>query len=732
MSSTNQTKILVRDLWKEFPDHNRRSGAQAAQREKTIPVLENINLSVQEGEFVCIVGPSGCGKSTLLNIIGGFLPATGGEVLIDGEPVERPDVKRIFIFQENGIFPWLTVEDNVGFGLQDKPAKEKAAIVTHYIEMVGLTGFEKSYPREISGGMKQRVEIARALAANPDVLYMDEPFGALDFLTRLRMRAELSEIWQREKKTILFVTHDVEESVQLADRVVVMNRRPATISTIINVELPRPRDLDAPEYLAIRDEIFEIMGLEHSGIGVGQESGAVTTAKEATQVARGSLRPKKLDAEVIIIGGGPAGSVLGAYLARAGIDHFIVDKAHHPRAHVGESLSCSATRVLKEIDFMSVMERERFIARHGVSLTSWRGSEQIDLSIKELGAAAQAYQVDRAHFDALLLRHAGELGSRVFSGAEVERVDFNRQGIVTGLTAKLGSSRFPLKARLVVDASGQRALLGRQLGLLKPSQGVPQFSVHSWFKNVDRGHQSVATNTHFHLLPLPRGWVWQIPINDHVTSIGVVLDHNQFVTSGEEVTAFFDWAISLNPVLAQRMSRAERLHEFRMDGNYSHSMESCTGDRWLMVGDAACFIDPIFSGGVGWAIHTARLAAAAIIDALASDVVSRSAFVGYEQKVNRAADLWRGFVQLFYEVVPIFGSVIAKQEHRAQFLRLCEGEIYDEDAATALEQLRHAFHCIQTTPEHPLQTLLRDAAIIPPHVRQSAALKGFVDLALTK
>ncbi len=139
--------------------------------------------------------------------------------------------------------------------------------------MVGLKGFEKSYPREISGGMKQRVEIARALAANPDILFMDEPFGALDFLTRLRMRAELVQIWQREKKTVLFVTHDVEESVQLADRIVVMSPRPATIRTIIDNRLPRPRDLDAPEYLSMRDEIFEIMGLDHSGQAAADPAG---------------------------------------------------------------------------------------------------------------------------------------------------------------------------------------------------------------------------------------------------------------------------------------------------------------------------------------------------------------------------------------------------------------------------------------------------------------------------
>lgn len=226
-----------------------------------IHVLEDVNAEVQPGEFVCIVGPSGCGKSTLLNIIGGFLHSTSGEALVEGEPVQGPDPRRIFVFQENGVFPWLPVRENIGFGLRNKTEAEKEQIVAHYTEMVGLTGFENAYPRELSGGMRQRVEIARALAANPDIIYMDEPFGALDFITRLKMRADLVRIWQSEKKTILFVTHDIEEAVQLADRVFVMSRRPATISETVVIDLPRPRDLDSRGYIEKRDHIFRSMGM---------------------------------------------------------------------------------------------------------------------------------------------------------------------------------------------------------------------------------------------------------------------------------------------------------------------------------------------------------------------------------------------------------------------------------------------------------------------------------------
>ncbi len=244
--------IHIRDLWMSFP------GQRAGQQ---IHVLERINLEVAEGEFVCLVGPSGCGKSTLLNIVGGFLPQTRGEALVEGEPVHGPDARRIFVFQENGVFPWLTVRENIGFGLGRKSVEEREKTVAHYTEMVGLTGFESAYPRELSGGMRQRVEIARALAANPDIIYMDEPFGALDFITRIKMRSDLTRIWQAEKKTILFVTHDIEEAVQLADRVLVMSHRPATIQTVIDIDLPRPRDLDSPGYLHKRDAIFQAMGM---------------------------------------------------------------------------------------------------------------------------------------------------------------------------------------------------------------------------------------------------------------------------------------------------------------------------------------------------------------------------------------------------------------------------------------------------------------------------------------
>jgi ABC-type nitrate/sulfonate/bicarbonate transport system ATPase subunit len=226
-------------------------------------VLDDVDLDVPEGEFVCLVGPSGCGKSTLLNIVGGFLRPTRGEVVIDGERVRGPDPRRVFVFQERGVFPWLTVEGNIGFGLRGLPRDEQARRIAHYVSLVGLAGFERSYPSELSGGMKQRVEVARALAVQPDVLYLDEPFGALDSITRLQMRQELLRIWEAERRTILFVTHDIEEALQLADRIVVLSARPGRIRRIVDVDLPRPRDLSSARYIALRDDLFDEIGLAH-------------------------------------------------------------------------------------------------------------------------------------------------------------------------------------------------------------------------------------------------------------------------------------------------------------------------------------------------------------------------------------------------------------------------------------------------------------------------------------
>ena len=223
--------------------------------------LDHINLQVRAGEFVCIVGPSGCGKSTLLHLIAGLQAQTSGEVLVDGHPVQGPGTDRILIFQEHGLFPWLTVAENVEFGMKMKGVHkaERREKTQYYLRLVHLAKFEKSYIHQLSGGMRQRVAIARALATEPDVLLMDEPFAALDAQTRDLLHDELERIWSDTGRTIIFVTHNVREAVRLGDRVVLLTFRPGRVKSEFPVDLPRPRSLEDPEVtLAARDVLDEL------------------------------------------------------------------------------------------------------------------------------------------------------------------------------------------------------------------------------------------------------------------------------------------------------------------------------------------------------------------------------------------------------------------------------------------------------------------------------------------
>lgn len=226
-----------------------------------LAVVDDVSFDVHDGEFVAIVGPSGCGKSTLLNIIAGFERPDAGAVRIDGLKVTGPSRNGIMISQHGSVFPWLTVQDNVMFGLTGASQSERMALAHRYIEMVGLSGFEKAYPHELSGGMLKRAELARAFVVKPEILYMDEPFSALDALMSLRMQTELRRILDEERHTVLLITHDVEEAIYLADRILVLTPRPTTIQTTFHVDLPHPRRLSDPKAQSLREAILKELGL---------------------------------------------------------------------------------------------------------------------------------------------------------------------------------------------------------------------------------------------------------------------------------------------------------------------------------------------------------------------------------------------------------------------------------------------------------------------------------------
>jgi NitT/TauT family transport system ATP-binding protein len=225
---------------------------------KTLKAVDNVSFDIRDEEFICIVGPSGCGKSTLLRMIAGLEPVSGGEVLVGDKKVTAPSPRIGFVFQEYTLFPWRTVQKNVEFGLELKkiaPA-ERERIASKYVDMVGLSRFKDSYPHQLSGGMRQRTAIARTLAVDPEVLLMDEPFGALDAQTRNILQEQLLDIWHREKKKVLFVTHNVDEAVFLADKVIVFTARPGRIKEIVNIDIPRPRVRTETEVNKVRTVIL--------------------------------------------------------------------------------------------------------------------------------------------------------------------------------------------------------------------------------------------------------------------------------------------------------------------------------------------------------------------------------------------------------------------------------------------------------------------------------------------
>ena len=249
-----RTKIEVRQIHKSFPADT-----------GPLPVVEAMSFAVRDGEFVAIVGPSGCGKTTLMNIMAGFVAPDQGSIVVDGIARSKPNAKGILISQQGSVFPWLTVQENLMFGLNGHAPAEKAELADHYADIVGLKGFEQSYPHELSGGMLKRAEIARALVVKPEILYMDEPFSALDALMSLRMRNELLRILAKERHTVLLITHDVEEAIHLADRIMVLSPRPARIQATFEVPFEHPRRLSSPEAQQLRDAILRELGVDNYG-----------------------------------------------------------------------------------------------------------------------------------------------------------------------------------------------------------------------------------------------------------------------------------------------------------------------------------------------------------------------------------------------------------------------------------------------------------------------------------
>lgn len=414
--------------------------------------------------------------------------------------------------------------------------------------------------------------------------------------------------------------------------------------------------------------------------------------------------------DVVIIGAGPAGLTLACALARDGLSCVVVEKAHHPRPHVGESLMPAAVRVMREIGFLPLMESAGFPRSGGVVYHPRVGFD-VELPYADFpskgGEQPWTWHVDRARFDLLLLKHAEALGCRVLQGVSVDEVVFEGDRAVGVRTDAAGESLL-LPARFVVDAGGRATSLGRQLDLRRDHGKLAQMALHSWFEGVDRGRHRRANWTHVYFLPEVRGWAWQSPIDADITSLGVVASRGRYQDAGQEPEQFFAESILGNRKLARVTRRAHRVDDMKGDVNYSYRLERVCGDGWLAVGDAARFIDPVFSSGVTVAMHSARVAARVVRDALGTGDVSREALLPYEFDILAQGAIWDDFTRLFYRLLPGFTHLLESREHRPALARLIQGDVLDDGDTEVLDALRALVRSVEESDSHPWREQLAE------------------------
>lgn len=418
--------------------------------------------------------------------------------------------------------------------------------------------------------------------------------------------------------------------------------------------------------------------------------------------------------DVLIIGGGPAGSALAAYLSQRGISNVLIESALHPREHVGESMVTASTRVFDDLGLLPLLEREGFVHKFGATWHAPAGGGTFSIRFGEFPQEGieqdYTYHVDRAQLDLLMLQHAARLGTKVYEGVAVQEVLMDGERAV-GARVEIAGQSLDIPARIVVDASGRRTLLGNQLGLKTKDPLFDQYAVHAWFEGVDRGGPDVAEHIHIYFLEVERGWCWQIPISETVTSMGVVAEKSVFREYGGDTQAMFEALVASNPNLAAAMAPATRVNDFKTEGDYSYSMDRFCGGGWLLVGDAARFVDPIFSSGVSVALYSAKFASEAIAQALQDDDVSREKLLPYETRLKGGCEVWYEFIRLYYKLLPMFTYFIANKRHRLQVLRLLQGEVFDRDEVPVLDAMRDFVEQAEKSDKHAFARRVSDLPI---------------------
>ncbi len=434
------------------------------------------------------------------------------------------------------------------------------------------------------------------------------------------------------------------------------------------------------------------------------------------------------DFDVGIIGGGPAGASMAAYLARAGVTCAVFERELFPRPHVGESLVPSSTRVFRDLDFLPVMEEAGFPHKFGAIWTAtgssrayehgWEGLEadcMADIRFEERQQQGvdqnYTYHVDRGKFDTLLLQHAQKLGAQVIEGVGVRDVDFSDPGLPR-IRFNLGRKEAGASCRMVVDASGRRTFLGNRLKLKVMDKVFDQYAIHTWFDGYDRhatmmGDRTKGDYIYVHFLPITNSWVWQIPISDTVTSVGVVTQKRHFKAAGDREKFFWD-CVASRPELHEALRRAEQVRAFTEEGDYSYGMSQIAGDNWLTVGDAGRFVDPIFSTGVSIALNSSRFAHTDILRALEGGDCSRAAFNDYESTIRRGTKNWYNFISVYYRLNVLFTAFIRDPRYRLDVLKLLQGDVYEEEEPPVLARMRAIVREVEDNPNHVWHGLLGD------------------------
>jgi flavin-dependent dehydrogenase len=438
-----------------------------------------------------------------------------------------------------------------------------------------------------------------------------------------------------------------------------------------------------------------------------------------------------VDFEVGIIGGGPAGSSMAAYLAKAGINCVVFERELMPREHVGESLVPSSTRVFKELDFLPKMEQAKFPHKFGAAWTAASDAKvykvdfggvsadchvDIRFAEREQPGVGQnyTYHVDRGKFDLMLLQHANQFGAKVYEGIGVTGLDFSHPNYAE-VKFKMGKREMSTTCKIVVDASGRKTLVGNQMKWRIQDKVFDQYAIHTWFDGYDR--RCMTSNKpgqddyiFIHFLPITNTWVWQIPITETVTSVGVVTQKKNFATSKESREEFFWECIKSRPELYEGLKAqgSRQVKPFKEEGDYSYAMKQITGDRIVLVGDAARFVDPIFSTGVSIALNCSRFAHKDIIKALETGNYSRESFQDYETTLRRGTRNWYDFITVYYRLNVLFTAFVADPRYRLDVLKLLQGDVYDEAQPAVLTRMRNIVKQVESNPNHALHGFLGD------------------------